>query len=321
MTTHRNALAALALAGAMLAAPAAAQQYLTFGSSGSGGTYGIIGAAMSKVVNSGQKDIHMTVEATPGGGRGNVRLLGQGKLDFGLATVPDAVQAWEGGEGYDAKLDNLRTLLVGTSLPFHLVVLANSDIKSIEDVRGKRVITNSSANALTFVPDALAAAGLAKTDYELVQQATTEAMEAMKDGRADVFATFFFMPAAPLVDLATSKGIRLLPMQGAPLEKLLSSHKIYAPEEIPAGTYPGMDAALTTASINVAVFTHDKVSEATAYAVTKLLLAHRDELAEIYKPASYFSGERQSQQLGRGQPVPPYHAGAERAFREAGLLK
>lgn len=310
----------IALTAALLGSSASAQEYLTIGASGSGGTYGIIAAAVAKVTNANVENMQMTVESTPGGGRGNVRLLGRGQVDFGLASVPDAFAAWNGTGGFE-KTESLRTLLVGTSLPLHLVVSAESGVDSIADLKGKRFVTNSSANAQTFVPQALAAYGLEAGDYELTQYSTTEAIEAFKDGRADAFASFFFMPAAALVDLGTSHDVRLLGMEQDRIGGMIEEHGIYSAANIPAGTYPDQSETVETPAISVAIYSHDAVDSEAAYKVTKAVLNHQQDLAEVYKPAASFSAERQRQQIQQGDVIPPYHDGAKRYFREAGILK
>ena len=69
-------------------------KYISIGTSGSGGTYAIAGAAMAKVLNQYNPDLSVTIEATPGGGDGNIRMLGKGKLNFGLGTASSAYQAY-----------------------------------------------------------------------------------------------------------------------------------------------------------------------------------------------------------------------------------
>lgn len=313
-------LAAILTAGA--AEGASAQKYVTIGSSGAGGTYNIIAAAIAKVVNDHADGIQMNVEATPGGGLGNIRLLGQEKLDFGIGTAADAVAAWRGTPPFEKKkLGNLRTVLIGTDLPFHLVVPGDSEIRSVADLKGKKIVTNSSANALTFVPDALAAYGLKKgVDYTLTNYSTTEAVEAFKDGRVAAFASFFFMPATPIVDVGTTKDIRLVSMEPDKVEKLVKSHEIYSRATIPGGTYPHQSEAVPTASILVAIYAHEKTPAETVYKVTKVILEYSKELEAIYKPAASFSLDQQKQQLARHDIVPPLHEGVSRYLREAKAL-
>lgn len=295
--------------------------FVTIGASGTGGTYGIIAAAVAKVVNSSVDRVRMTIESTPGGGRGNIRLLGRKKIDFGLATVADAVAAFRGTGAFEgAKLDNIRILLVGTNLPLHVVVADDSGVSSIAQLKGKHLVTNSSANALTFVPDALSGYGLTKgKDYELTQYSTTEAMEAFKDGRVEGFASFLFMPASALVEVATTRDVRFLEYDKTHLDKFVGKYEIYSRSTIPAGTYPGQDKDLMTPAIAVAIFTHKDVDAQLVYQVAKAILDHREDLAKIYKPATSFSVDRQ-RAWATSAMIPPYHNGGARLLRDIGIL-
>lgn len=323
----KSVLRPLALASVMLAITAGAPEaraetkYVTIGASGSGGTYNIIAAAVAKVVNARLDKVQMTVESTPGGGRGNVRLLGNKQIDFGLATVADAVAAYRGTDAFEgSKLDGLRILLVGTDLPFQFAIKVDSAIKSLSDFKGKKVTTNSSANALKFVPDALKSYGLDKDkSYELIQYSTTEAMEAFKDGRVDAFGSFFFMPASALVDVATTHDVRFLGFDEEHLEKLVATHDIYSPSSIPAGTYPKQDSALIAPAIAVAIFTHEGVDPALVHDVAKAIIDGREDLDKVYKPATSFSLERQRRWV-EGAMVPPYHEGSDSLLRELKVL-
>jgi TRAP transporter TAXI family solute receptor len=310
---------------ATFAADAAAQgpQFVTIGTSGAGGTYGIIGAAMAKVVNKHGGTTRMTVEATPGGGLGNVRLLGRERLDFGIATVDNAIAAYEGKGPFEKEQrKNIRVMLFGTDLPLHVVVPATSPVKSIADLRGKTVVTTSAANAAIYVPQTFAAYGLKKdTDYKLINVATTEAIEAFKDGRVDALATYVFVPVAPLLDLTTTRSVRFIGVEPDKRKLLTQTYGYYSSGKIAAKTYTGQGSDVESSTISGVLLTHEKISADLAYRVTKALLEHGDELKEVYNAAATFSPERQAARIAEGAVVPPWHPGTERYLRERGLLK
>jgi len=324
---HRGRLIAVVwLSLGLVASTAWAQggKYLTLGTSGAGGTYGIIGAAMAKVVSKHGGDVRMTVEATPGGGLGNVRLLGRERLDFGIATVDNAFAAFQGTGPFEKEQrKNIRVVLFGTHLPFHLVVPADSPIRSVADLKGKTLVTNSAANAAIYVPQTLEVYGLKKdTDYKLVNVSTTEAIESFKDGRVHGFASYVFYPVAALLDLTTTRSVRFIGLEAEKRKELLAKHQYYGSGKIPAKTYPGQDAEVVSSTISGVLLTHDKVPADVVYRVTKAILEHPRELREVYAAAATFSTERQAARLDEGAVViPPWHAGAERYLRERGLLK
>lgn len=297
--------------------------YVTIGTSGAGGTYGIIGAAVAKVVNRHAGDIRMTVEATPGGGLGNVRLLGRERLDFGLATVDNAFAAYRGiGPFAHDQRRNVRVVLFGTNLPMHVVVPADSPVRTLADLKDKTIVTNSAANASIYVPQTLELYGLRKdVDYKLINVATTEAIEAFKDGRVHAFASYVFVPVAGLLDLATSRPVRFVGLEEEKRKQLVAKLPYYSAGKIPAKAYPGQETDVASTAITGVLLTHERVSADIVYRLVKALLEHPEELREVYAAAATFSLGRQVEKINEGEIVPPWHAGAERYLRERGALK
>ena len=323
----RKAVSAALLATVMMviAAGVSADKptFVTLGTSGSGGTYGLIGAAMAKVLNQFGNGVNVTVEATPGGGLGNVRLLGRKRLDFGIATVDNAVAAYEGiGPFEKEQYKNIRLVLFGTDLPFHVVVPGDSPIRQLTDLKGKTLVTNSAANATMYIPETLSLFGLRKdVDYKLLNVATTEAIEAFKDGRVHAFVSYLFMPVAALLDLTTTRTVRFLAMDEAKRRELTGRYTYYGLGKIPAKTYPGQDADIPTTTITGVLLAREEVPKDVVYRVTKALLEHTKDLQETYAAAGTFSLERQASRLKEGKVVPPWHPGAEQYFKERGLVK
>ncbi|MFC4271841.1 TAXI family TRAP transporter solute-binding subunit [Sneathiella chungangensis] len=299
---------------------AMSNEFVTFGASDSGGTYGVIAAAVSKVANVSDGDLNVSVEATVGGGRGNVRLLSKERLTFGLATVADAVNGYRGtGAFEDSKAENLRTVMLGPDLPFHLMVRADSDISSPADLKGKRLVSASAGNALTFVPGGLSGYGLDKDSYTITQLSGAEAVETFRDGRVDAYANFNFMPSANLSDLATSIDIRILGFDPEKLAELIKSVEMFNESTIPAGTYPGQTDDINVPGIAVGIFTTDSVSDDVVYALTKAVMESNAEMKEMHSMAGTLTKERQGRMLKAGRIIPPLHPGALRYYKEIGL--
>jgi TRAP transporter TAXI family solute receptor len=318
-------ISALAATLALLSSEGIAQspRFVTIGTSGAGGTYGIIGAAMAKVVNRHGGNIRMTVEATPGGGLGNVRLLGRERLDFGIATIDNAIAAYDGKGPFEKEQrKNIRVMLFGTDLPFHVVVPADSPVKSITDLKGTTIVTNSAANASIYVPQTLELYGLRKdVDYKLINVSTTEAVEAFKDGRVQAFASYVFVPVAPLLDLTTTRTVRFIGVEPDKRRELAAKYGYYSTGKIHAKTYTGQDADVVSTTISGVLLAHEKVPADLVYGVTKALLEHQQELKDVYAAAATFNVERQLARIQEGQIAPPWHPGTERYLRERAILK
>lgn len=294
-------------------------KYVSIGTSGSGGTYGAVGTAMTKVIND-HTNIVSNVEATAGGGNANIRLLGSKQLTFGIATTEAGYSAYR-KEGTFAKDDctNVRTVLFGLENQMHIIVPKESRVQSVSDLRGLRIGTVSSANAEMYVPQVLEAYGISKNDVKIVLLSTGESAEALKDGNVDAVMGAVIGPSSAYMDLAVSRPVRFLSISEDKIKFLSDKYPYYLPTTIKAGTYKGQDADVKAISIYSALYTHNDVPEDVVYEVTKALLENNDELTKIHPAGASFSLENQKPFLTRGEIIPPLHPGTIKYYSEKGI--
>ncbi len=300
-----------------------AVDYISIGTSGAGGTYAILGTAMAKVINKHAPGIQATIEGTPGGGLANVRLLTRKKIDFGIATSDNGYAAYMGeGPFKGEKNINVRQVIVGSDLPMHVVVPSDSPIKTVLELKGKTVAVTSAANGEIYVPQTLEVCGLKKEDYKILIMSTSEAIEAFKDERAAAIVTYAFLPISGLLDLTIGRRtIRFIDIPEDRRTALSNAYPYYSKGVIPAKSYPGQNQDIATTAITGVLLTHDQVDEVIVYKVTKAILENPGELAEVYKPASSFNSNRQTELFSGRKIIPPLHPGAEKYLREKGLIK
>ena len=296
-------------------------RFVSIGTSGAGGTYSIIGSAMAKVINQHDPSIKVSVEATPGGGDGNIRLLGKEAITFGIAFSASAFDAYR-GEGLfkENKLENIRTVLTGLELQCHIIVLANSGIKSVADLKGKKIVANSAANALTYVPQTLAAYGLKKGDYKISPMATNECVQALKDGHVDSIITYAIGPASAFMDLALTRDVCFLSVADDKIESMIKEYPYYQKAIMKSGYYPKQEQDVTVPALTSRIYTYSKANAQLVYDVVKVLLGNSKELAEIHRAAGAFDLQNQKPLL-TGTVIPPLHPGVVRYYKEKGLLK
>jgi uncharacterized protein len=296
-------------------------RFVSIGTSGAGGTYEIIGTAMAKVVNQHNPTIKVSVEATPGGGIANIRLLGKESITFGIAISDLGFSAYRGEGLFEKnKIENVRTTLTGLELQCHIIVLSNSGIKSVSDLKGKTIVANSSGNTLVYVPQTLEAYGLKASDCKILNMSTNECVEGLKDGHFQAIFTFAIGPASAFKDLALSRDVQFLSVADDKIDFMIKKYSYYQKVVIPSGYYPKQKQDVIVPAVTSMLYTHSKVDERLVYDVVKTLLENSGELTEVHPAAGAFNLERQKELL-KGSVIPPFHPGVTRYYKERGLLK
>lgn len=306
-------VAAVAMSFTGLEASAQRTQWLTIATGGSGGTFYAVGAGMSQLLNSHMPNVSASAEGSGGSGA-NARLLGSKDVEFGLMATDALYFAYEGLREYEQPLDNLRLVVLGYGAPYHIVVLENSGINSIEGLSGKRIASYPGVTSEFQVPVLLEAHGLTRDDYTTIPVLPAEQVTAMRDGTADAIVTIIGYPNASFADLATTHRVRFLSVSPEKQAAISAVHPYYIPGVIPAGSYRGQTEDVATLDGPVALVTHKDVPEDVVYNVLKTLTEHIDELAQIHPSGADFDVNAMT-----GDPVIPLHPGAERYLQELGI--
>lgn len=318
MRMARVILAAILSVGAalgLIAADAAAQrhQWVTIATGGSGGTFYAVGAGMAQVINRYIPNVSASAEAT-GGSNENARLLGRRDVEFGIISTDALYFAYTGQREFETALDNLRLVVLGYGAPYHIIVLENSGIERIEDLRGKRIASYPGNTSEFQTPVLLEAYGITRADYVTVPLLPAEQVTALRDGTVDAIITTIGVPNASFSDLATTHNVRFLSVSPDKQQAVSSRHPYYIPGVIPGGSYRGQDEDVPTLDGPVALVTHKDVPEELVYNVLKVLTEHIDELAQIHPSAAEFDVKKMA-----NEPLIPLHPGAERYLRELGI--
>lgn len=249
----------------------------------------------------------------------NVRLLDRDGLDFRLANASVVAQQKVGfGQFKDAKSDRIRGIGVLDLSPTHVVTLEDSGIKTLMDLKGKRVsIGEAGSGGANTARTVLASLGIL-ADVKIQTLGFNESADNMRDGNLDAFFGGSALPMPAVVDLATGHKIRLLSFDAAFLKKLQAEVPAIEVTTIPGKTYRNVDYDVTTIGIPSTLVTRDNMSDETAYQATKTLLSsdNKKYMQSIYKAWEPTPGFDLWQRIHV-----PLHPGAEKAYREAGLLK
>ncbi len=315
---RRDILAAgagLAAFGLMGAPQLKAETFVNVLTGGTSGAYYPIGVALAAAIEKTVAGTKTSVQATKASVE-NLNLLqkGQGEIGFTLADAASQAVAGVEDAGFKAKLDKLRLIAGIYSNYVQIVASAESGIKTLADLKGKRISVGAPKSGTELNARAiLGAAGLTYGDFAKVEYlAFAESVDLMKNRQIDVTLQSAGLGVGSIKDLAASIAITVVPVPAEIVAKV--GDAAYQPGEIPAGTYTGQDAAVPTASIRNLLVSHADVADDLAYGMTKALFDNLDALVAAHAAAK---GIKLEASAAKG-PM-PLHPGALRFFKEKGL--
>lgn len=311
----RTALVAASL-GMVSALPAHAQQFINVLTGGTSGVYYPLGVALSEIYGKGISGARAQVQATKAS-VDNLNLLQQGRGEIAFSLGDSVQMAWEGNTeaGFRGKLDKLRGIAAIYPNYIQIVASAESGIKTLADLKGKSLSVGAPASGTELNARAiLAAAGMKYADMGKVEYLPfAESVELIKNRQLDATLQSAGLGVASIKDLATSLSINVVAVPAETVNKIGAP---YVAVTIPSGTYTGQAADVSTAAVGNFLITHDGVPEETVYQMTKLMFENLPQLSAAHAAARAIKLEAAT----AGMPI-PLHPGAERYYREKGVLK
>jgi len=325
---------ALALALSSIGTTGVVAQELNFFTIGTGGTAftyypvgGVIANAISKPPGSrecgegGSCGVENLIASAVSsrGSVDNINAIVSGLRNSGFAQSDVGYWAYTGTgtmEGKEPAAD-LRTIAALFKEHIHLVALADSEINSVADLKGKRVSLDEPGSG-TYVDAGLIleASGLALGDVTAEALKGNAAAEALRNGKIDAFFAVAGYPTGAIVELATAADIKLVPIEGDGANALIEKYGFFSADEIPADTYEGV-AAANTVAVGAQWFTSAKEDEELIYNITKALW--NDESRKLLD-VGHAKGKTITPESALNGVGVPLHPGAERFYKEAGLM-
>jgi TRAP transporter TAXI family solute receptor len=309
----RKAFVGLAAAGALSLSGVVHAQNISIGTGGTAGVYYPLGGGFAAALSKHVPGMQATAEVT-GGSVSNLQLIATGKPYIGFTMVDAAKDALDGTGKFTEKV-NLRTLLVLYPNRMHVVSTTATGIKTLKDLKGKRVSVGSIGSATEVMTSRLLEAVGVEVQRERLSVA--ESVNALKDGKIDAFSWVGGLPTAGVTDLASTPGvtIQMIDHSEAIPGMVKKYGNLYYPDVIPMSTYKGMAADNKIASIaNILVASAD-MSDETAYNIVKTILEKREDLKLVHKAAGEIEAKNQK---NAATPV-PFHPGAMKYFKEKGI--
>jgi uncharacterized protein len=302
------------------AAPAGGVTRIAFGTGSTGGLYFIAGSAVAKVLNEQMAGvINVSPQSTVGSAFATKKVDSK-ELEMALVTVDAADNGYKGLEEFRQKTENIRAVMAVMNLGTALVVLDNSPIKSVRDMKGKSIGANS-AMEQKRIAGIMEQYQFGEKDYSIKMISYGEQANAMKDGSLAVAFLSAYPKNATVLDLFTTRGARMISIDPEQAAGFGKKYPYWTPFQMPASIYPKQDQPVRVASLRGLLIAHKDVDAKIIYEVVKTITGSTKELAAIHPVGADFTVDQTRQYLHDNLINIPWHPGAERFFKEKGVLR
>jgi TRAP transporter TAXI family solute receptor len=246
-----------------------------------------------------------------------------GDLEFGVVQSDRQYQAFNGSsnsEWADKPQKNLRAVFSIHPESVTLVATVKSGIKSIEDLKGKRVnIGNPGSGQRQNSIDALEAVGFdVENDLKAEGVKAAEAPGLLQDGRLDAFFYTVGHPSGAIKEAtAGATKVMIVPITGSGIDGLLAKYPYYAKSIVPSKLYPGAANGgddVQSFGVKATFVTSSKIPDHVVYAVTKEVFENFEAFKKLHPAYQVLTKEGMLEGLSA-----PLHPGAEKYYKEAGL--
>jgi TRAP transporter TAXI family solute receptor len=290
-------------------------QNISIATGGTGGVYYPMGGGLASVLSKKVPGMSATAEVT-GGSVDNLNLIGTGKPYVGFSMADAAKDAQSGQDKFTGKKVDLSTLLVLYPNRMHIVTTGATGIKTMQDLKGKRVSTGSPGSATEVMAfRVIEAAGLDKDkDMRRERLSVAESVNAVKDRKIDAFFWVGGLPTAAVTDLANTPNTQIVMIDHSKEVDAMNKKygNLYFKDVIPKTTYKGMEKDNNVISVANILVTSPKMSEKDAYNIVKAVFDNKIELVRTHY--EYISVTLEGQKTA-STPI-PFHPGALKYFKE-----
>lgn len=304
-TIMKKAMKKMIMAGALCVAGAAliagcggdsgssaggGKQFLNIATGGTAGTYYPLGGALAELLNQNIKGMNASAQST-GASVANVNMLKDGSVDIAFIQNDIAYYAANGKEMFkDNKVESIRGIAALYPETVQFVTTADKGIKSIADLKGKKVAVGASGSgAEANARQILGAYGLTYDDIDVQYLSFGEAADALKDGNVDVGVVVAGFPTAAIQDLAANKSAALVNIDAEHADKLMKQYPYFTKITVPKGTYPGQEEDVSTVAVKCVIVTTDKLSDDLGEQIVKAIYEHLDRMKAAHAVGKYIT--------------------------------
>ncbi|MFE1629360.1 TAXI family TRAP transporter solute-binding subunit [Brevibacillus reuszeri] len=286
---------------------------LVIATGGTGGTYYPLGGGMADHITK-NAGITATAQAT-GASAENIRLLRDKKADIAFTQNDIAEYASKGTNMFqqDGKIEAFQALGALYDETIQIVVSADSNIKNVADLKGKRVSVGAPGSGTEVnAQQILEAYGLTFDDTKLQRLSFADSAKAIQDGQLDAAFQTAGTPTAAITELAATTGVKIIPIDADKIDAIISKYPFYVKTVVPANTYQTVPEEVTTVSVKSMLLVRADLSEDLVYKVTKAIFENTDKLGHAK------AKEIKMESVLAGVSI-PIHPGAKKYFDEKGV--
>jgi hypothetical protein len=303
---------------AFAAAGFAGTTYISMGTGGVGGVYYAVGGALASVMNMKMDGVNCSVEAT-GASIANINLVKQGDTQLGMSAANILYNAAHGEGAFEGEpVEEVKAILSLYPEAVQIVTLANSGIKTVGDLKGKKVAVGDFGSGTEVMARALLELyGITYDDISEDFLGFSEAATGLKDRTIDAAFIWAGVPTSAIMDLAALNEVALVEIESDKIEILIETMPYCNEMVIPAGTYRGMKEDTNTVAIPAILFGSADLPEDFVYEMLKVFFENTDMIGRAHARGKDITLETALD----GMLGIPLHPGAERFYREKGLLE
>ncbi|MHC1727094.1 MAG: TAXI family TRAP transporter solute-binding subunit [Syntrophobacteraceae bacterium] len=310
-------VSALVLALAAVFTPVQAQDVkMVLATGGTAGTYYPLGGAIANIWNTKIKGMNVTAQTT-GASAENVRLVNKKEAELAMVQSDTLDFAYKGQEAFKEKITGMKALAVLYPEIIQVVVRADSPIKTFADLKGKKIGVGAPGSGTEANFRQLCDAyGIAKADVNAQYLSFSESAEQFKDNHIDAFIVTAGIPNAAIMDIGSVQAVRILDITGDVAKKLTTKYPFLSEAKIPSGTYKNQTADVNTIAVNAVLIVNSEVKDDVVYNLTKALFENQQQLASAHAKGKDIN----LQNAAKGVSI-PFHPGAEKYYKEKGIMK
>ena len=293
------------------------ENYISIATGGPAGTYFPLGGAIAKIFNDNIEGVTANVQST-GASVENIGLVSKGDAEIAFVQNDITYYAYTGTESFEGKgkMENIRGMAMIYPELVQIIATEESGIKSVEDLRGKKVAIGASgsgveANARQVLDvHGMTYDDLGKADY----LSFGEAADQLKNRQIDAAFITAGIPTSAVTEVGQTSKIHIVPIESDKIAKLNEEYPFYTEVTIPANTYNGQAEDITTAAVMAMLVVPEDLDEELAYEMTKLIFEQRQTIIDTHSRGNDINLETAL----KGMPI-ELHPGSKKYYDEQGV--
>lgn len=294
------------------------EAFLSMGTSSSGGTFNTLGVALCQVWNDKLPGTSFTAEVTAGSSENCLR-VGTDDIQLAFSAASSVYEAVNGIGQFEGKqVEGLRVIANLYPAIIQIPVLKDSGINGIDDIVGKKVnIGEAGSGSESQAMGILDCFGISKSDFNAQQLSHSNASDAVVDEKIDGYIISGSLGQSHQMKAMASGKCKLADLgSDEEIQNVINRLPYYYEYTIPSGTYPNQESDVKTVATGTLLIVNESISDDLVYEITKNLFENVDTLVQSQDIAKEITLESGINVSGL-----PLHPGAERYYKEKGVLK